>query len=296
MGREVNVYTSDITAPPTNRWRLIKNFYFEGSRWAMWLAWSLPLALIGGYDLGVGQGFLPSTWPKLGEVLPTWVYWAWGLVGVLLLAIVTFERSYRHTKKIQAKIAPRLHVGLTSRQGGPDDCAYEWFLEVRNTGVEEVTRCEAHLEDVATVAPSDSLEDFPRTLLHWQQHRDNRPDFNINGGSQANLLFLYYGTDSRRTLTLAYHAAKEPADARQFRNRFPLPCKPVLLRLNITCRECIPICVIIRMNLEQFLGKPDREIGNIDVTSLFAILHASPERRELSEFQEPAPEVTRHEY
>jgi len=82
------------------RWSLGRKLYPWGWRWVVGIIWSTPFALIGVYDTAIGQGFLPSNFPKVGATLsnwnPDWLY-IWLLFGAILFIIFTFEGVYRLT-------------------------------------------------------------------------------------------------------------------------------------------------------------------------------------------------------
>ncbi len=66
----------------------------------MFVIWGLPYGCASVYDLLQGQEFLPSTYPKVSEIIPSWLPPIWLIIGVLAIIIVTFEGSYRLVQKI----------------------------------------------------------------------------------------------------------------------------------------------------------------------------------------------------
>ena len=68
----------------------------------MGIIWSTPFALIGVYDTAIGQGFLPSNYPKVGTILNNWNQnwlYIWLSFGAILFIIFTFEGAYRLTHR-----------------------------------------------------------------------------------------------------------------------------------------------------------------------------------------------------
>ena len=66
----------------------------------MFVIWGLPYGCASVYDLLQGQEFLPSTYPKVSEIIPSWLPPIWLIIGVLAIIIITFEGSYRLVQKI----------------------------------------------------------------------------------------------------------------------------------------------------------------------------------------------------
>jgi hypothetical protein len=66
----------------------------------VFVIWGLPYGCASVYDLLQGQEFLPSTYPKISEIIPSWLPSIWLIIGVLAIIIVTFEGSYRLVRKM----------------------------------------------------------------------------------------------------------------------------------------------------------------------------------------------------
>ena len=69
--------------------------YLWGWRWIVFVIWGLPYGIVGLYDTAIGQGFLPSHYPKLASLIPNWIPTVWFVLGVIAIMVVTFEGSYR---------------------------------------------------------------------------------------------------------------------------------------------------------------------------------------------------------
>jgi hypothetical protein len=76
-----------------------KELYLWGWRWVVFVGWVLPYGLGGIYDFLQGQGFLLTTWPRLSQVIPSWLPPIWLVAGAIAIIVITFEGAYRIYRK-----------------------------------------------------------------------------------------------------------------------------------------------------------------------------------------------------
>lgn len=68
----------------------------------MFVIWGLPYGCASIYDFLQGQEFLPSTYPKVSDVIPLWLPSTWLIIGVIAIIIVTFEGAHRLVRRNNA--------------------------------------------------------------------------------------------------------------------------------------------------------------------------------------------------
>ena len=80
-----------------------KEIYTQGWRWVVLVIWSLPYAVGAFYDFLQGQEYLPKDCPTISQIIPSWGYQVWIVIGVSLFVIVTLEGSYRYVARVLSK-------------------------------------------------------------------------------------------------------------------------------------------------------------------------------------------------
>ena len=67
----------------------------------MFVIWVLPYGLISAYDTAIGQEFIPSNYPKLSVLTPSWLPSVWFALGIVAFVLITFEGAFRIAHKYE---------------------------------------------------------------------------------------------------------------------------------------------------------------------------------------------------